>query len=205
MYASSVNDALITFTDTLWFYIDTSFRKKKSNLCSVNRRKPWITKCLLVSYNNLKNIYRQEVTSQTPQGFDFYRQYIHRKVITAAKGLHHDGLMTGSTNKSKIAWKIIIDLTSHKTKTAPNFISYQQSTTNDPVEITNYFVNIYNTSTCTNVKDSSATHCDILTMFLDSVSADLVYSVLCGLKSSTAVGVDGIRVDLLKRCAQIVK
>lgn len=211
MCAPSVDDAFLRFQNTLLFYIETSFRRRKTSTQTTNSRKPWLTRGILISCNNLKTIYRKAVTTQKVEDFAFYKQYkcIYKKVIVTAKKIHNSKLISQSQNKSRTAWKIINDTTNRKNKAHHNTIIHNDATVDDPVEISNifneYFINVCDSTDPVSIQKHQITDNNISTMFVGSVNPEKVYTVISGLRSSGSTGMDGISTEVLKKSAHVIQ
>ena len=72
-------------------------------------RKPWITKGIRISSQNLRNLNLKTKLTSNQSLLEYYKKYksIYKKVIKEAKRQHYTKRINNSRNKSKSAWKII--------------------------------------------------------------------------------------------------
>jgi len=88
--------------------------------------KPWITKGIKISCLNKRKIYLNCRNSTNVDLKNHYKRYcqVLSKVITTAKNLYYNNLISQADNKQKVTWNIINTLTNKKT-----------SSNNDPPNI----------------------------------------------------------------------
>ena len=79
--------------------------------------KPWITKGIKISCLNKRQLYLKCRNSNNVDLKNHYKSYcqVLSKVITTAKNLHYNNLISQADNKQKITWNIIKTLTNKKT------------------------------------------------------------------------------------------
>jgi len=123
--------------------------------------KPWLTKGIKISFLNKRRLYLKYRNSNNPTFKTHYKRYcqILSKVITTAKRLHYNKLISQFDNKHKTTWDIIKTITNN-TKTPhtniPIHININETPSTNPMDIANAF-NAYFTSVTDNllIKNSS--------------------------------------------------
>lgn len=95
--------------EILSYYFELSFPIKKKEIKeNNNRRKPWLTRGLITSAQNMKYLYELTL-SGNHEIIQYYNNYkkIYRKLLNKAKRLYNNDLICNSSNKCKTAWNII--------------------------------------------------------------------------------------------------
>ena len=131
------------------FYASFPFVKVKNSQNS----KPWLTKGIKTSCLNKRRLYLKYRNSNNPILKYHYKRYcqILTKVITAAKSLHYNKLISQSDNRQKTAWNIIKTLTNNKkTSDIVTPININDKSSTNPINIANAF-NTYFTSIADNL------------------------------------------------------
>lgn len=108
----------------------------------------WITNGIRVSCRRKKYLYMISRVTRYPKIKEYYARYcsILRTVISKAKEMYYNEMLTDSTNKSQVSWKIINNEIGHVTKRkfVPLELKYgeQNICTNKAAEFFNtYFIN----------------------------------------------------------------
>jgi hypothetical protein len=84
-----------------------------------SKLKPWLTTGIRISCTNKHKLYLTYRNSNDPNFKQFYKKHckILSSVITTAKKMHFDILISKSTNKSRATWNIVKTITNNKDTT----------------------------------------------------------------------------------------
>ena len=109
-----VNVIFNNFLNTYLTIFYGSFPQLKST--ARDKCKGWLTKGILTSCKNKKDLYLLCRTSNNGSLKIFYKKccYILTSTIQLAKKLHYNALISKSTDKTKTAWNVIKSLTAQR-------------------------------------------------------------------------------------------
>ena len=130
--------------------------------------KPWITKGIKISCLNKRRLYLNYRSNNVD--LNHYKGYcqILSKVITTAKNLYYNKLISQADNKQKITWNIINTLTNKRTSNETNPTNVNdKSSTNIANAFNAYFISVadnlltknFSTTVITN-NDDPMSYCD---------------------------------------------
>jgi hypothetical protein len=123
------------------FYANFPLVKVKSSQST----KPWITKGIKISCLTKRRLYLNYRSSNNVDIKNHYKRYCYilSKVITTAKNLYYNKLISQADNKQKTTWNIINTLTNKRTSndTDPNNIN-DETSTNTANAFNTYFISV---------------------------------------------------------------
>lgn len=211
--SANASEKFDIFASIMRHYFERAFPVKTKLLREQQyERKPWLTRGLIISGKNLKNLYRLSLTGNNELNL-YYTQYkkIYNQLLDKAKFMYNSKILKNSNNKSKTAWKII--------GTTNNSVNDKKITLNelnhaieDPEEIANcfldYFISVPNllrekfkgTST---VQQNYFKRND-KTFFLKPATEGDITSIIRNLKNSNSQSDDELTTNLVKKCAHLI-
>ena len=114
----SETEVNITYNNFLNTYLRIFYARFPMVKVKISRStKPWITKGINISCLNKRNLYLNCRNSNNVDLKNHYKWYcqVLSKLITTAKNLHYNNLISQAENKQKVTWNIINTLTNQKT------------------------------------------------------------------------------------------
>lgn len=142
--AIDVQSQFDTFHDIFDVHFENCFPFKCSRAKSTYRN-PWFTPGLARSRQT--KIWLNEIRKNDYSGFfdDYFRKFnkIYKRCIRNAKLLYNANLIKNSSNKTKTAWNIVKDLTSHKVSNGNFKLLANDSFVSEPSEVANLFNNYF--------------------------------------------------------------
>jgi hypothetical protein len=112
--------------------------------------KGWLTKGILTSCRHKKDLYLLSKTSDNSLLKDYYKRYcrILTNIIQLVKKIHHNKLISQSSNKTKIAWNVIRSLTKKQSNIKDEFMLNIEGTQIKNPQILSDIVNDYFFQSC---------------------------------------------------------
>ena len=111
---NDINEIFNNFHNTLLRIFHASFPEKRLQLQHTDQT--WITKGILTSINNKRELYLRCRNSNNLKLKNYYKSYckLLTKIIRQAKTLHYRNLILKSDNKSRTVWNIVKSHTGKK-------------------------------------------------------------------------------------------
>lgn len=190
----------------------------KSVTVKDNKQKQWLTKGIKVSCKKKRELYLLCRTTSDNILKSYYNNYckLLNKVITKAKQLHFQDLISVSNNKVKTTWDIIKSLSGKCVKSNPPIsVKVNDKQTDVPVEVANafnsYFLEIVdallkNKSTKENpliLMEQSMPKTNCSFTFIPTTPKEIC-EIVYSLASKTSTGYDQISSKLLKDCIHLI-
>lgn len=181
--------------------------------------KPWITQGIKISCLNKRQLYLKCRNSNNVDLKNHYKSYcqVLSKVITTAKNLHYNNLISQADNKQKITWNIINTLTNKKTpkdNDPPNVNG--NSSTSIANTFNTYFISVADNLLTKNFSKKDTTNDDPMKYLrqnlkrchsqakLHNTTTYEVNKIINSQKNKTSHGYDGISDKILKASAPFI-
>jgi len=215
---TEVNTTYNNFLNTYLRIFYASFPMVKVKLSQ--SIKPWITKGINISCLNKRQLYLKCRNSNNVDLKNHYKSYcqVLSKVITTAKNIHYNNLISQADNKQKITWNIINTLTNKKTpkdNDPPNVNG--NSSTSIANTFNTYFTSVADNLLTKNFSKKDTTNNDDPMKYLrqnfkrchsqaklHNTTTYEVNKIINSQKNKTSHGYDGIYDKILKASAPFI-
>ncbi|PNF35250.1 hypothetical protein B7P43_G06859, partial [Cryptotermes secundus] len=211
---TDVNASFNTFLNTFLVIFESCFPMQFVVNAAYNNQ--WITNGIRVSCRRKKSLFIMCRATSHPQLKEYYTRYcaILKRVISKAKELYYNKLLSECTNKSKVSWKIINNEVGHASK--KKFIPSELRSDNKKIHI-NKAAESFNTFFINSVEKLisqypiyEGVHPIIRKSLLDKfpeianipITLTEVLSTISSLKNKTSCGYDGLSNKIIKLCGE---
>jgi exonuclease III len=216
----NVNMAFNKFLNTFLriFYACCPMKKYKYS----HTEKSWLTTGIKVSCANKRKLYLISRSSEDPNVKEYFRKYcrILTKVITAAKKMYYNTLISESNNKTKTTWNIVKTITNNR-GSSDNIIAMKikDKSSCNPIDIVEAFNNYFSSiakKLLNNNNNSSINNKDFLAYLyknfshpypkinLGNTNAHEIQKIILSMKPKNSHGYDEISLKILKSCTPYI-
>lgn len=208
---NDVDGKFEVFYDTFKWYFDLFFPEKWTKIKVKQKNSNWLTLGIRKSSRTLKTLSVKYKLTHSLSDKSYYKRYlnIYKKVILKSKKINNNSLISHSTNKAKVAWKII-NTEAGRTKqqkliTIP--LTINEQSISDPVTKSNVFNSFFINASQNCIYDN-ANHDRLYnnkSLFLSPVNNDELAEIVKKLSKKHSSGIDQIPSSILIACFDYIK
>ena len=201
-----VDNKFDTFFNIFSYYFDLSFPMSSSR--EILNKESWVNKEIKEYSQYINDLYILKKQSQSPELNNHYKceRKKYRKFLRNYKKSINDNKILNSTNKTKMSWSIVNNVTNKgKSQTTKCFRNEQGDLENDPSIVANMFgahFDLGYQQTSLGRTQPQNLCCD--SFFFFPTDAQEVISIIINLPNKYAAGMDEVPVFVLKHVAEYI-
>lgn len=209
LHSMDTNTAFTHFMNILSQSIDTHAPLRTVTINKKHlRREPWFTKALQTSSKKLRHLYKQFISTTSPQAHARYTQYrnMYNKIRKAAKNMHFSKLFNEYKNDIKKTWNLIHSLTGNtKNSNTITALNLNNTIITHPQDIVEAFASHFATVSTRTLTQPFHTqdHAHITpsnsTFFLRPTTHTEIFATINSLKPKKSAGHDSINTQFIKK------